>query len=107
MTVLERPYHFLYPFVFQWRGTWFMMPESSKASRIEVFSARQFPWEWTPEAVLFDSLQAVDSTLVPWKGGGGSLRMCRRIRQSATMTSSTRFTPRLRLARGRPTVEIP
>jgi hypothetical protein len=44
------------------------MPESSKVSRIEVFSARQFPWEWTPEAVLFDSLQAVDSTLVAVEG---------------------------------------
>ena len=66
--VLERPYHLSYPFVFRWRGTWFMMPESSKASRIEVFSARQFPWEWTPEAVLFDSLQAVDSTLVAVEG---------------------------------------
>ena len=68
VTVLERPYHLSYPFVFRWRGTWFMMPESSKASRIEVFSARQFPWEWTPEAVLFDSVHAVDSTLVSVEG---------------------------------------
>ena len=68
VTVLERPYHLSYPFVFRWRGTWFMMPESSRASRIQVFSARQFPWEWTPEAVLFDSLHAVDSTLVSVEG---------------------------------------
>jgi len=66
--VLERPYHLSYPFVFQWRGKWFMMPESSQASRLEIFSARRFPCEWTPEAVLFDSLQAVDSTLVEIEG---------------------------------------
>ena len=66
--VLERPYHLSYPFVFQWRGKWFMMPESSKACRLEIFSARQFPCEWTTEAVLFDSLRAVDSTLVEIEG---------------------------------------
>ena len=68
VTVLERPYHLSYPFVFQWHGKWFMMPESSKASLIEVFSAREFPFDWTPEAVLFDSLEAVDSTLVMLEG---------------------------------------
>ena len=64
VTVLEQPHHLSYPFVFQWRGKWFMMPESSGASRIEVFAAREFPGDWTPEAVLFDGVHAVDSTLV-------------------------------------------
>ena len=68
VTVLERPYHLSYPFVFRWRDKWFMMPETSNASRIEVFAARQFPFEWTPEAVLFESLHAVDATLVSVEG---------------------------------------
>lgn len=68
VTVLDAPYHLSYPFVFQWRDKWFMMPESSGASRIEVFSARRFPSEWTLEAVLFNSIQAVDSTLVSVEG---------------------------------------
>jgi hypothetical protein len=66
--VLERPYHLSYPFVFEWRGKWFMMPETSNAARIEVFSARGFPFDWTPEAVLFDALHAVDSTLLMLDG---------------------------------------
>ena len=64
VTVLARPHHLSYPFVFQWQGKWFMMPESSKGGRIEVFAARKFPFEWTPESVLFDEVEAVDSTLV-------------------------------------------
>jgi hypothetical protein len=68
VTVLDRPYHLSYPFVFRWRDTWFMMPESSNAARIEVFSARQFPFEWTPEAILFESVHAVDATLVSVEG---------------------------------------
>jgi hypothetical protein len=62
--VLERPHHLSYPFVFHWRGKWFMMPESSKASRIEILSASEFPFGWTQESVLFDRVHAVDSTLV-------------------------------------------
>ena len=68
VTVLDAPYHLSYPFVFEWRGKWFMMPESSDAARIEVFSARRFPWDWTLEAVLFNPLRAVDSTLVNVEG---------------------------------------
>jgi hypothetical protein len=68
VTVLERPYHLSYPFVFQWRGQWFMMPESSRAGRIEVFAASKFPFEWSPEAVFFDGLNAVDSTLIAIEG---------------------------------------
>ena len=67
-TALDAPYHLSYPFVFQWRGQWFMMPESSGAARIEVFAARRFPHDWTLEAVLFNSLRAVDSTLVEVEG---------------------------------------
>ena len=72
VTVLDAPYHLSYPFVFQWRGQWFLMPESSNAARIEVFAARRFPFDWTLEAVLFNPLRAVDSTLVEVEGGGGS-----------------------------------
>lgn len=62
--ILETASHLSYPFVFEWRGKRFMMPESANASRIEVFSARKFPYDWTPEQVLFDSVRAVDSTVV-------------------------------------------
>ncbi len=68
VTVLDAPYHLSYPFVFEWRGKWFMMPESSNADRIEVFSARRFPSDWTLETVLFNPLRAVDSTLVDVDG---------------------------------------
>jgi hypothetical protein len=64
VTVVERPGHLSYPFVFQWRGKWFMMPESASASRVEILSASKFPYEWTPEDVLFEGVRAVDSTLV-------------------------------------------
>ena len=68
VTVLDAPYHLSYPFVFQWRGQWFLMPESFDASRIEVFAARRFPFDWTLESALFNPVRAVDSTLVEVEG---------------------------------------
>ena len=95
------------PFVFRWRGTWFMMPESSKASRIEVFQLVSFLGSGRPRRYCSTRFRRLTRRWWPWKDGGGSSPMCRRIRRSAAMTSSSRSTARLRLARGRPTVEIP
>jgi hypothetical protein len=52
VTVLERDYHLSYPFTFTWRGSQFMMPETTDAGRVEVFRATRFPFEWTLETVL-------------------------------------------------------
>jgi hypothetical protein len=68
VTVLRAPYDLSYPFVFEWRGQRFLMPESANAGRIEVFAARRYPFDWTLEQVLFNPLRAVDSTLVEVDG---------------------------------------
>jgi hypothetical protein len=62
-TVLERPHHLSYPFVFDWRGERYMIPETGSERRVEVYRARAFPFDWRPEAVLLDGLYAVDATL--------------------------------------------
>ena len=64
VAVLKQPHHLSYPFVFQWRGSWFMIPESGQANRIEAFRATRFPFEWEPEAVLMDDVRAADSTVI-------------------------------------------
>jgi hypothetical protein len=61
--VLEAPHHLSYPFVFEWRGERFMVPESSAARRVELCRAADFPDRWQPEAVLLDGVRAVDATL--------------------------------------------
>jgi hypothetical protein len=61
--VLERPYHLSYPFVFDWRGETFMVPESAAHRAVELYRCASFPGEWTQEAVLLDGVRAVDATL--------------------------------------------
>ncbi|HYG99969.1 MAG TPA: hypothetical protein VD837_12620 [Terriglobales bacterium] len=65
---LETEYHLSYPLIFHWQGEIFMMPETSKARRIEVFRAVEFPGKWQREAVLINNVVAYDPTLVEYDG---------------------------------------
>lgn len=61
--VLERPYHLSHPFVFDWGGETFMIPESASHRTVELYRCKSFPGEWVREAVLLDGVRAVDATL--------------------------------------------
>lgn len=62
--VLERPYHLSYPFVFEHGGQVYMVPETHKARRVEIYRADPFPHRWVFEGILIDDIEATDATLV-------------------------------------------
>jgi hypothetical protein len=66
--VLERDYHLSYPFVFEFDGDMYMVPETRDARRVECYRATEFPWKWEPESVLIDGISAADATLVEYRG---------------------------------------
>lgn len=61
--VLERDYHLSYPFLFEWRGQLYMVPETKRNSTIELYRCVEFPLKWEFDRVLIDKVQAVDATL--------------------------------------------
>jgi hypothetical protein len=63
-TVLDCPYHLSFPFVFEWGGEVYMVPESSEARRIELYRATRFPDQWELERVLMADTNAVDSAIL-------------------------------------------
>ena len=67
-TVLERPYHLSYPFVFEWDEAVWMIPESSTSRRIELYRAVRFPDHWVLDAVLVDDVAASDATFFAHAG---------------------------------------
>ncbi len=67
-TVLARPYHLSYPYVFRWNGDWYMVPESLENRSVDLYRGTRFPFEWTHERTLLDDVSAVDATLFE-KGG--------------------------------------
>ena len=63
IVVLERPYHLSYPYVFEYAGSWYMMPEMAARGVQEVFRATSFPNEWELHTTHnFDRI-VVDPTL--------------------------------------------
>ncbi len=62
-TVLVRDYHLSYPFVFEWKGEVYMLPETRGSRRVELYRAAAFPRRWVLERVLMDQVIAVDPTL--------------------------------------------
>jgi len=61
--VLKEPFHLSYPCVFQWEGTWYMVPESNQALSVRLYKAVRFPDEWTYVGDLLRGAHFVDSTI--------------------------------------------
>ncbi len=66
--ILEQPYHLSYPFVFEWEGALYMIPETAKNRTVELYRCDEFPHRWHLQQVLLDNINAVDATL--WCGRG-------------------------------------
>jgi hypothetical protein len=60
---LELDYHLSYPFVFEWQGQHYMIPESAAANAVELFRAERFPDKWVRVATLLQGYPMVDATL--------------------------------------------
>ncbi len=45
--VLDEPFHLSYPHVFNWRGDFYMIPESNRAGSVRLYKAESFPTKWS------------------------------------------------------------
>lgn len=61
--VIDRPYHLSYPFLFEYQGELYMMPESAQNRTLEVYRCVEFPEKWELAKVLMKDIYAVDATL--------------------------------------------
>ena len=61
--VLERDYHLSYPFLFEWQGVLYMLPETGQNRTVEVYRCHRFPDDWRLEKVLLSNVLAADATL--------------------------------------------
>ncbi|HEX4933125.1 MAG TPA: hypothetical protein VFV33_08105, partial [Gemmatimonadaceae bacterium] len=63
VTVLRRPYHLSYPFVFEYGGETWLIPETAEEGRLELYRATRAPFEWTLDRVLLEGPGLVDATI--------------------------------------------
>lgn len=66
--VLEKDHHLSYPFIFQWCGDYYMIPETAHARSIELYRCAAFPFDWKLEKILLSDIKAVDTTLAEING---------------------------------------
>jgi hypothetical protein len=62
--VLEKNYHLSYPFIFNWRGKYYMIPETGENKTIDIYECVDFPYKWEFKKTLMKNITAVDTTLL-------------------------------------------
>ena len=66
--VLYEDCHLSFPFVFDWMGHYYMIPESSGKKTIDLYECVQFPDQWQHKITLMKDVRAVDTTLIYTQG---------------------------------------
>jgi hypothetical protein len=61
--VLTEQFHLSYPFVFEWGGNFYMIPESYQAGAVRLYRASQFPMSWSFVANLLKGPYLVDASV--------------------------------------------
>ena len=66
--ILDLPWHLSYPFLFEWEGKRYMIPESSAREVVDLYECVEFPHEWRHVKRLMEGVRLADVTLIPWQG---------------------------------------
>ncbi|HXQ74658.1 MAG TPA: hypothetical protein VN844_29400 [Pyrinomonadaceae bacterium] len=56
--VLSEEFHLSYPYVFEWQGAHYMIPETLGANAVCLYQADEFPTRWSLKARLIEGQQA-------------------------------------------------
>ena len=66
--VLKLDCHLSYPFLFEWQGDHYMIPETGERNVVELYRASSFPFKWEPVKVLLKARSPLDTTLIEVNG---------------------------------------
>jgi hypothetical protein len=66
--VLEEQFHMSYPYVFEYKSKFYMIPETSENRDIRLYEAQNFPRNWTFKKTIFSDVSAADTTVFEKNG---------------------------------------
>lgn len=66
--VVRADHHLSYPFVFRSGDTVYMLPESTRVQRLDLYRAVEFPWRWELDRTLMSDTYLADATLLEHEG---------------------------------------
>lgn len=61
--VLAEAFHLSYPYVFAWRGNYYMVPESFQAGAVRLYQATSFPTRWSLVCTMLQGDYLVDASI--------------------------------------------
>lgn len=61
--VLSEEFHLSYPYVFAWKGEYYMIPETFQANSIRLYKATNFPYSWSLVSPIIEGSDFVDSSI--------------------------------------------
>ncbi len=67
--VISEPFHMSFPNIFQWNGTWFMLPEVYMSGEVRLYECLDFPYRWRLKKILLNDVELVDHALYPKENG--------------------------------------
>lgn len=60
--VLEKEHHLSYPFIFEYKNEWYMIPETHSSFTIDLYKFIEFPYKIEKIKTLISDIDAVDTT---------------------------------------------
>jgi hypothetical protein len=66
--VLDESFHLSYPYVFKWKGEYYMLPETGESNSIRLYKAAEFPTRWEYMSTLLGGSSFVDPSIFEYKG---------------------------------------
>lgn len=61
--VLREPFHLSYPYTFEWKNEYYMIPESYQAKSVRLYKAVDFPSRWSLVGTLLEGDDFVDPSV--------------------------------------------
>jgi hypothetical protein len=67
-TILAKEHHLSYPFLFEYEGALYLLPEAGGSRAIDVYDCEAFPERWCYRTTLIRNIEYVDATLFEFQG---------------------------------------
>lgn len=61
--VLDEPFHLSYPYVFEWKGEYYMIPETHEAKEVRLYKTNDFPYNWSLAKTLIEGDDFADNSI--------------------------------------------
>lgn len=62
--IIDEPFHLSYPYVFNWQGNYYLIPESNEDLSVRIYKATEFPFKWKYCQDLLTGYHFVDPSIV-------------------------------------------